>query len=196
MAEAQRSFTDEGVVNVAASAAPFTGPMLSEQDATRVLREEWGITGRLTDLGSTQDQVLLVEDDSDGRRYVLKATLAEGGAEAVDAEHLAVRHFRSRDPGLVAPAAIPALQDHDLVDRTGLRVRLLDWVPGAPLGSVAHLSPTALRGLGRLAARSVTALAGFDHPGLHRHSLGNGPERKRPRREPSTVVGAVEAESR
>lgn len=113
---------------------------------------------------------MLVEDDSDGRRYVLKATLAEGGAEAVHAEHLAVRHFRSRDPGLVAPEAIPTLQDHDLVDRTGLRVRLLNRVPGAPLGSVAHLSPTALRGLGRLAARSVTALAGFDHPGLHRHS--------------------------
>lgn len=113
---------------------------------------------------------MLVEDDSDGRRYVLKATLAEGGAEAVHAEHLAVRHFRSQDPGLVVPEAIPRLQDHDLVDRTGLRMRLLGWVPGAPLGSVAHLSPTALRGLGRLAARSVTALTGFDHPGLHRHS--------------------------
>ncbi|MDX3715363.1 phosphotransferase [Streptomyces europaeiscabiei] len=113
---------------------------------------------------------MLVEDDSDGRRYVLKATLAEGGAEAVHAEHLAVRHFRSQDPGLVVPEAIPRLQDHDLVDRTGLRMRLLGWVPGAPLGSVTHLSPTALRGLGRLAARSVTALAGFDHPGLHRHS--------------------------
>ncbi|KFF98167.1 hypothetical protein IQ62_26460 [Streptomyces scabiei] len=170
MAEAQRSFTDEGAVDLGASAAPFTGPVLSEQDATRLLREEWGITARLTDLGSTQDQVMLVEDDSDGRRYVLKATPAEGGVEAVHAEHLAVRHFRSRDPGLVVPEAIPTLQDHDLVDRAGLRVRLLEWVPGVPLGSVAHLSLTALRGLGRLAARSVTALAGFDHPGLHRHS--------------------------
>ncbi|SOD65431.1 4-aminobutyrate aminotransferase [Streptomyces sp. 1222.2] len=170
MAEAQRSCTDEGAVDVGASAAPFTGPMLSEQDATRLLREEWGITARLTDLGSTQDQVMLVRDDSDGRRYVLKATPAEGGVEAVHAEHLAIRRFRSRDPGLVVPEAIPTLQDHDLVDRAGLRVRLLEWVPGAPLGSVAYLSPTALRGLGRLAARSVAALAGFDHPGLHRHS--------------------------
>ncbi|MEU1848613.1 aminotransferase [Streptomyces sp. NPDC019990] len=186
MAEAQRSFTDEGAVDVAASAAPFTGPTLSEQDAARLLREEWGITGRLTDLGSTQDQVMLVEDDGDGRRYVLKATLAEGGAETVHAEHLAVRHFRSRDPGLVVPEAVPTLQDHDLVDRTGLRVRLLDWVPGAPLGSVAHLSPTALRGLGRLAARSVTALAGFDHPGLHRHSSWD------PRRAVQTVSGLTD----
>ncbi|MEW2121842.1 hypothetical protein AB0945_43380 [Streptomyces sp. NPDC005474] len=124
MAEAPRSFTDEGVVEVTASATPFTGPMLSEQDATRLLREEWGITGRLTDLGSTQDQVMLVEDDSDGRRYVLKAMLAEGSAEAVHAEHLAVHHFRSRDPGLVVPEAVPTLQDHDLVDRAGLHVRL------------------------------------------------------------------------
>lgn len=40
MAEAQRSFTDDGAVDMAASAAPFTGPTLSEQDATRLLREE------------------------------------------------------------------------------------------------------------------------------------------------------------
>lgn len=59
MAEAQRSFTDEGAVDVTACSAPFTGPTLSEQDARRLLREEWGITGRLTELGSTQDQVML-----------------------------------------------------------------------------------------------------------------------------------------
>ncbi|MBP5872738.1 aminotransferase class III-fold pyridoxal phosphate-dependent enzyme, partial [Streptomyces sp. LBUM 1485] len=142
----------------------------SEQDAARLLREEWGIDGRLTDLGSTQDQIMLVEDAGNGRRHVLKVTLADGGAEAAHAEHLAIRHFRSRDPGLVVPTAVPTLRDHDLVDLDGLRIRLLDWVPGTPLGSVAHLSPRALRCLGRLAARSVSALAGFDHPGLHRRS--------------------------
>ncbi|KOV86502.1 hypothetical protein ADL01_06435 [Streptomyces sp. NRRL WC-3618] len=51
---------------------------------------------------------MLVEDGRDGRRYVLKATLAESGAEAVHAEHLTVRHFRSQDPGLMAPEAIPS----------------------------------------------------------------------------------------
>jgi hypothetical protein len=38
MAEAQRSCTDDGVVDVVASAAPFAGPTLSEQHATRLLR--------------------------------------------------------------------------------------------------------------------------------------------------------------
>ncbi|MBZ3906497.1 aminotransferase [Streptomyces griseiscabiei] len=170
MAETQRSFTDEGTVDAAASAAPVTGPTLSAQDATRLLREEWGITGRLTDLGSTQDQIMLVENAGTGRRHVLRATLADSGAEAAHAEHLAIRHFRSRDPGLVVPEAVPTLRDHELVDLDGLRIRLLDWVPGAPMGAAAHLLPRALRCLGRLAARSVTALAGFDHPGLHRRS--------------------------
>ncbi|MBP5934379.1 phosphotransferase [Streptomyces sp. LBUM 1479] len=178
MAETQRSSTDEATADVSVHAAPGagtgtgtgTGTMLSEQDAARLLREEWGIDGRLTDLGSTQDQIMLVEDAGNGRRHVLKVTLADGGAEAAHAEHLAIRHFRSRDPGLVVPTAVPTLRDHDLVDLDGLRIRLLDWVPGTPLGSVAHLSPRALRCLGRLAARSVSALAGFDHPGLHRRS--------------------------
>ncbi|MFE7766269.1 aminotransferase [Streptomyces sp. NPDC057438] len=170
MAETQRSSTGEATVDVTVCAAPCTGPTLSEHDATRLLREEWGINGRLTDLGSTQDQIMLVENAGDGRRNVLRATLADGDAETADAEHLAIRHFRSRDPGLVVPQAVPTLRDHDLVDFNGLRIRLLDWVPGAPLGSAVHLSPRALRCLGRLAARSVTALAGFDHPGLHRRS--------------------------
>ncbi|MEU5200207.1 aminotransferase [Streptomyces scabiei] len=176
MAETQRPSIDEATADVTVRAAPGTGtgtgtgPMLSEQDATRLLREQWGIDGRLTDLGSTQDQIMLVEDAGNGRRHVLRVTLADGGAEAAHAEHLAIRHFRSRDPHLVVPAAVPTLRDHDLIDLDGLRIRLLEWVPGTPLGSVAHLSPRALRCLGRLAARSVTALAGFDHPGLHRRS--------------------------
>ena len=54
-----------------------------------------------------------------------------------------------------------------LIDRTAY-VRLLRYLPGGTLLESGYLSPSAVAGLGAVAARVSRALERFSHPGLDR----------------------------
>ena len=71
------------------------------------------------------------------------------------------------------PRVVPCLDGSaiaEVMSPSGGRhfVRLLTWVPGVPLGSVPDHSPELLEDLGRKVAELDGALAGFDHPAIHR----------------------------
>src|SRR5713101_5415960 len=79
---------------------PFTAnllpnPMLSDAQADRVLRAHWGIEATLSDLGSTQDQNLLVTR-RDGTRYVLKITEAMWTRADLELQNAAMRHVAAK----------------------------------------------------------------------------------------------------
>src|SRR5260370_15856364 len=97
---------------------PFTAnllpnPMLSDAQADRVLRAHWGIEATLSDLGSTQDQNLLVTR-RDGTRYLFKITeamwtRADRQTQNAALRHLAARQASARDPGAVPTSQRPRL---------------------------------------------------------------------------------------
>ncbi len=134
-----------------------------------LLRERWGLHARLQDLGSMQDRVLRV--DVDGVPAGVLKVSAEHRTEAsaaAEADHSCQEHLRGRLDGLSLPSLVPGLDGRTLQAEKGFSARLMTWVPGVPMARALHQTPEALEALGTTAGRMSAALAGFDHPALHR----------------------------
>lgn len=154
---------------------PFHGhalrnPSLRHEQAALLLAERYRLSGSLRELGSHQDQNLLVE--SPVGSFVLKISNPGFTHAGLTAQNAAMTHLRARDPGLRVPVPVPDV-DGRLVGSVDVEgephdVRLLTFLPGTPLSDAGYLAPSVLRALGRLAARAAVALGDFEHPGLDR----------------------------
>ncbi|MBH3429217.1 aminotransferase [Pseudomonas alkylphenolica] len=143
-------------------------PDVSEEQARRVLQEQYGLSGSLQPLGSQQDLNFRV--DSAQGRYVLKICHGSYAEVELEAQHAALRYLRER--GVPVPAVISAGSGAQLlaleVDGQALRVRLLEYIEGQSLTRLKYMAPELIAELGRLCARVDQALAEFSHPGLER----------------------------
>ena len=143
-------------------------PALDAGGAARLADDLFGATGTVRELGSQQDRNFRV-DTADGPR-VLKVANRVWGRTAIDAQNAALLHVAGA--GFTAPVPVPARDGSLLleIDVAGelLPVRLLTYVEGTPLSGAGYLAPAIVTDLGRLAARTAAALAGFEHPGLDR----------------------------
>ena len=157
-------------------ANPFLGmehrrPEVSLDEAARLLLEHWGRTGVAGELGSHQDRNVLVRD-ADGA-FVLK--IARHGISRVEleAENAAMAWLAERGLSFAVPRPIAALDGSPIVSATTSDgathdLRLVTFLDGAPLSGESFLGPAVLEAQGAMLAELVTALAGFDHPGLDR----------------------------
>jgi 4-aminobutyrate aminotransferase-like enzyme/Ser/Thr protein kinase RdoA (MazF antagonist) len=148
------------------TALPRESPRLSVSDASRLLAEHWHVTGELTELGSLQDQNFCVKVGGEAR-YVLKAANRKWPLATLEMQNAALAHVKSRlSVGL--SEVVATASGATIVDDGGHRVRLLTWVPGHPLASVAHLDNRIFQEIGRIAGRCTAALRDFDHPAVER----------------------------
>jgi 4-aminobutyrate aminotransferase-like enzyme/Ser/Thr protein kinase RdoA (MazF antagonist) len=156
-------------------ANPFDGhalpsPALDDAAAAVVLRVLFGREGRLTSLGSHQDQNWRV--DADDSQFVLKVSNPGFPRTGLEAQNAAMQYLAARDCPFDVPVPVAGV-DGELIprwshDETLHDVRLVTFVEGRPLADCDYLAPIVIRSHGRLAAQAAVALEGFDHPGIER----------------------------
>ncbi|MBL3686808.1 aminotransferase [Leucobacter zeae] len=143
-------------------------PEVTEADAVRIARERYGIETTATELGSNQDRNFALEEP-DGTRSVLRVDNPVFGDAARDAQHAALDAYRAA--GVPVPAVLAGI-DGALTQRwNGFAVRRSEFAPGEPMVDAGYFAPVVVEEFGALAAASVNALAGLDHPGLDREQM-------------------------
>lgn len=154
-------------------------PSFSNEAATKVAQQIFGIHTSAAPLPSERDQNFLLETAA-GERFVLKIAHGEEQQATLEAQEQAMAMV-ARATNL-CPIAIPALSGKTISEvksENGTRhfVRLVSYLPGTPMGAIPRHSPGLLYDLGRSMGRISRALAGFDHPAIHRDfhwDLANG----------------------
>ena len=151
--------------------AVLTRPSVDAVAAAAILRAHWGVDGVLRPLPSERDRNFAVAVEGVDR-FVLKIANA-----AEDPSFLAFQH-RAMDrlaaAGVPCQRAVPARGGAEVVDigedGAQVLVRLLTWLPGRPLATIAPAdrSPALLADLGAVMGRTAAALDGFDDPVAHR----------------------------
>lgn len=142
-------------------------PSLDASAVEAALQREWGISGRVSELVSTQDQNFRVKA-ADGSQYVLKVSNVGATRRDLEAQDLAMRHLASGSREFAAPEPIETVDGKVLVDLDGHLLRLVTWVEGTPLADLGYLPGPTLVELGRLAGQCAAALADLHDPVLRR----------------------------
>ncbi len=140
-------------------------PRLEVDDAVRLAREVYGLTGTAHPLPSERDQNFLLSCDTG--RYVLKIANATESRAFLEAQNAALAHVARSIS--VCPEVIPAADGLEIVEiAPGVLVRMVKWIDGVPLARVRAASPHLLEAFGRMLGRVDASLTTFDHPAVHR----------------------------
>jgi len=159
---------------------PFSAvPNFSADDAQDLLVRLYSIQAEVVaPLPSERDQNFAVTTE-DGDHFVLKIANRAEDPSFLNCQNRAMMHIhtRLRPPvnAPVCPLVVPTPDgDYTALARDAegdsYLVRLLSYVPGAPLAEVKPHSAHLLTSLGELLGRLDAALADFDHPATH-HDL-------------------------
>jgi 4-aminobutyrate aminotransferase-like enzyme len=140
-------------------------PALTAADAQDLARRFYGLDAAASPLPSERDQNFLMLTPS-GERFVLKIANATDDRALLEAQNAAIEHVASRTP--LCQRIVAALDGQRLADTGRHAVRLLTWLPGAPLASVAQPSVGLFEDVGRAAGVLDRALDGFEHPAVRR----------------------------
>lgn len=161
--------SEPSVVPSRLSAEHFRNPDVSAEEASALAETHWGIRGEVTELGSMQDRNFRLAVP-DGGAFVLRIANGEVQPEALTMELAAMRHLGERLGGVLLPEPVVAMNGEEIISARGYLVRMMTWIPGATLGSLAHLTEDLLHRLGQLAGRCTRGLEDFEHPAAHRFS--------------------------
>ena len=148
-------------------------PRVTVAEAREVVREHYGISSSVVELGSNQDRNFRL--DGDGRRFLLKFSNSAFGAAELRAQNLAAAAVAAA--GIPAPRVVPVRDGAELIevelDGETLLVRLLEYVEGDALSDHGPFSADEARRLGTVAGRVASALDGLTHPGLEQRTQWN-----------------------
>lgn len=140
-------------------------PRYDAAAAALLAREQYGLDATASALPSERDQNFLLVTNA-GERFILKIANAAESREMLEAQNAAMEHVA---PLGLCPRVLRAPDGRQIVrDSTGHLVRLLSWLPGTPLGSLAVRPAALLEELGRKLGRLSRTLADFDRPAIHR----------------------------
>jgi 4-aminobutyrate aminotransferase-like enzyme/Ser/Thr protein kinase RdoA (MazF antagonist) len=139
-------------------------PRFDIAGAAQLAREVYGIDAYATPLPSERDQNFLLVTTA-GVRFILKIANATESRDLLEAQNAAMEHVA---PLALCPRVLAASSGGQIVRSAGHCVRLLSWLPGTPLGSLTTRPVPLFEDLGRQLGRLSRALAGFDHPAIHR----------------------------
>ena len=151
--------------------AVLTRPSMEPEEARAILERHWAIDGELSGLPSERDRNFAVRVDGH-ERFVLKLSNATEDASFLDLQHRAMARLAAA--GVPCQLPVVTIDGREMLDvgRDGAPTlaRLLTWLPGRPLATVAPSarSDELLHDLGRVMGRVATALGPFDHPAAHR----------------------------
>jgi Ser/Thr protein kinase RdoA (MazF antagonist) len=153
--------------------AVLTRPPVDAAVAAEILRDRWGVAGELRPLPSERDRNFAVRVDG-GDAFVLKVSNRSEDPAFVEMQGEALAILASA--GVPCQRAIASAAGEGIVrwspsgGEGPLLVRLLTWLPGAPLADIApnQRSRELLEDLGATMGRTARALARFHHPAAHR----------------------------
>lgn len=159
---------DTETARVVPSPIPETMPGFTVAAAEALAREHYGFSGTGQALASERDQNFVIA--SGRERIVLKIANTSEERGMLDAQQQAMARLAAS--GLV-PRVVASVGGDSVVEvpsPSGERhfVWAVSWLPGVPLGMVGHRSPELLEDVGRRVGGVSHALAGFDHPAIHR----------------------------
>ncbi len=139
-------------------------PRFEAAEALRLASQIYGLQATASPLPSERDQNFRL--DTAGGVFVLKIANAGESRAMLEAENAALSHVASR--GGRCARVVGALDGSEIAESGGHLIRLLTWIPGTPLGSLARHSPSLFEDFGRALGEFDRALSTFDHPALHR----------------------------
>ena len=141
-------------------------PALTADEASALALRLYGVQAAASPLPSERDQNFLLRTPSDDR-FVLKIANRTDDRALLEAQNAALAHVGRSST--LCPRVIPTRDGDAIAELPGRHlVRLLTWLPGAPLATVADPSPELLASLGSAVAELDAALESFDHPAVHR----------------------------
>lgn len=145
-------------------------PDVTIEEAEELLRDYYGLSGTLKELGSQQDRNYRI-DTGEGR-FILKITHADYERIELEAQNAAIKHLKSREGAPRVPDVVAARDGAEIISVTvrekSYQIRVLEYLEGEPLTRRKHLPPASVSALGELSARLARSLADFDHRGLDR----------------------------
>ncbi len=142
-------------------------------DIENIVRKHYVPVTAVTPLPGFDDINYRIEDRQ-GKRYTLKISPAGTDPALVELQIRIAGHLASRLPELHFPDIILTYDKKSWFtrrDRNGDEriIRLQQWVPGRPLGSVTPRSREILIQWGTTCGKLSAALQDFDHPAAHRY---------------------------
>ncbi|MBI3746450.1 MAG: phosphotransferase [Chloroflexi bacterium] len=146
-----------------------TRPALSRPEAAAALARWWSIEADLEDLPSERDQNFLVRGGAGEPAFVLKVANLEEHFDFLECQNAAMA--RLGRAGVPVQPLVPAEDGREIValgDPGPPWCRLLEWLPGRMLASVARPTGDLWTDLGTTMGRSASALLDFDHPAARR----------------------------
>jgi len=120
-------------------------------------------------LPSERDKNYLLTGDS-GQQFVLKIANAAESRAFLEAQNAVLEYLSERVP--FCQRVIGEISEFE-----GHLVRVVTYLPGVPLAEIKIHTPGLLHDLGQKLGQLSRALAGFDHPAVHRDfhwDLANG----------------------
>ena len=120
-------------------------------------------------LPSERDKNYLLTDNS-GQQFVLKVANASESRAFLEAQNAVLDYLSER---------VPFCQRviEEVAEFEGHLARVVTYLPGVPLAEIKPHTPGLLRDFGQKLGQLSRALAGFDHPAVHRDfywDLANG----------------------
>jgi Ser/Thr protein kinase RdoA (MazF antagonist) len=154
-------------------------PTFDVEAAAKIAAQHFGIHGTAQPLPSERDQNFLLTSDS-GEKFVLKISNALEQPAFIEAQNAVLQHLATRVT--FCQRLVTSSSGKEIVtvtDEKGVThlVRMVNFLPGAPLAQVQPHTPELLEDLGRKLGELRHALADFDHPAVHRDfhwDLANG----------------------
>lgn len=150
--------------------ADLPRPEATIADAETILRDQYGLSGTILELGSNQDRNFRI--DTGERCYVLKICHAAYDRTELDAQNAAMQHLAGTKGAPLVPQVRAAKTGTEILslDIAGqpCQVRLLDYLDGEPLTKRKFLPEVTVAALGDICGRMARGLHGFSHPGLDR----------------------------
>ena len=154
-------------------------PVFDVESAAAIANKYFGIRASASPLPSERDQNFLLTNSAGGK-FVLKIANALEEPAFLEAQNAVLTHLAGRIS--FTQRLVPAASGEETVRVQAASgashfVRVVQYLPGVPLGEVKPQSNELLRNLGRKLGAVDRALADFDHPAVHRDfhwDLANG----------------------
>jgi len=149
-------------------------PAFDANTAAEIAAEHFGLRARAHTLPSERDQNFLLTNQA-GEKFVLKIANALESRTFLEAQNSILKHLERRVS--ICQKLLPALSGEEIVSVRSHLVRMVHFIPGAPLAEIRPHTSGLLHDLGRKLGELAHALADFDHPAVHRDfhwDLANG----------------------
>lgn len=143
---------------------------ISEEHATRIAQDVWGLDGTVEWLWGEKDSNYRLSLP-DGREYLLKILTPGENPDVTRMHSLALLHVANADPSVPVQRVISTTDgapDARITDTDGFEraIRLVSFVTGE-VEKGQPQSPALRRSVGDRLARLQQALADFEHPAAH-----------------------------